>query len=76
MVGNGGGQRAPSADVAVKLWDAALRYAPTNPAGLWRSQRAWALGIGGRFPEAMKQATEVFPLRQGDPSVEYGYESL
>ena len=74
--GKWGGTRAPSADVAVKLWDAAIRYAPADPAGLWRSQRAWALGIGGRFPEAMKQATGVFPLRQADPAFLYHYASL
>ena len=71
-----GSTYGPSADVAVKLWDAALRYAPTDPAGLWPSQRAWTLGIGGRFPEAIKQATEVFPLRQADPAFMYQYACL
>ena len=74
--GKWGGTPAPSVAVAVKLWDAALRYAPTDPAGLWRSQCAWALGIGGRFPEAKKQATEVYSLRQTDPAFLYLYASL
>lgn len=71
-----GAVQAPSANLAVRLWDAALQYAPADPHGVWRSQRAWALGIAGRFPEARKQANDVFSLRQGDSAFLFHYASL
>lgn len=71
-----GAAPAPSADLAVKLWNTALRYAPTDPDGEFRAERACALGMGGHFSEAKTQANAVFSLRRGNPGFLYQYVSL
>jgi hypothetical protein len=54
-----GTAKAPSADYAIKLWEAALRYHDGFPDAFLREQKAWALAAANRLQDARVEADAV-----------------